>query len=248
MATLHTTKAIVIRTVKYGETSLVVSAFTELFGVQQYMVNGVRTSKKSNGISIAQLQVGNLLEMVVYQNDRNTLQRIKECKQAAYYQTLLSDVTKNAVMLFMVELLQKCLKEPEPHPELFHFLEDIFMGLDNGSSHQTANLPLFFILHLSHFFGFRMMDNYSAENNILDLHEGQFVAAWPLHQMIISPPQSGYISQLLQVMQLEELDQIKLNRQLRNELLDACLLFYSLHINPFGNMKSLPVIRMVMEQ
>jgi DNA repair protein RecO (recombination protein O) len=60
MAVIHTTKGIVIRTVKYGETSLVVSAFTELFGLQQYMVNGVRTSKRSNGISAAQLQVGNI--------------------------------------------------------------------------------------------------------------------------------------------------------------------------------------------
>ncbi len=248
MSALHNTKGIVIRTVKYGETSLVVSAFTELFGLQQYMVNGVRTSKRSAGISASQLQVGNILEMVVYQNDRNTLQRIKECKLAIHYNALLSDITKNAVMLFMVELLQKCLKEPDPHPELFYFIEDVFKGLDSGTAYQTANLPLFFILHLSHFFGFRMMDNYSAESNILDLHEGQFVEALPIHQMVVSHPQSEYISQLLRVMQLEELDEIRLNREMRNELLDACLLFYGLHINPFGSMKSLPVIRVVMEQ
>lgn len=248
MSTLHTTKGIVIRTVKYGETSLIVSVFTELFGVQQYLVNGVRTSKRSIGISVAQLQAGNMLELVVYQNHRNTLQRIKECKQDSPSDALLSDVTKNAVMLFMVELLQKCLTEPEPHPELFYFIDDIFKGLKKGTAFQTANLPLFFILHLSHFFGFRMMDNYSAENNILDLHEGQFVSVPPLHQMVVCPPQSEHISQLLRVMQLDELDQIRLNRQVRNELLDACLLFYGLHINSFGNMKSLPVIRMVLEQ
>lgn len=248
MSNVHTTKGIIIRTVKYGETSLVVSAFTELFGLQQYMVNGVRTAKRSTGISAAQLQVGNILEMVVYQNERNALQRIKECKQAAHCHALHADVTKNAVMLFMVELMQKCLKEPDPHPELFYFIEDVFRGLDSGTAYQTANLPLFFVLHLSHFFGFRMMDNYSPENNILDLHEGQFVAACPIHQMVVPHPQSECISMFLRVMQLDELDQIRLNRQMRNELLDACLLFYGLHINPFGSMKSLPVIRMVLEQ
>jgi DNA repair protein RecO (recombination protein O) len=35
----HKTKGIILRTVKYGETSLVVTAFTELFGIQAYMVN-----------------------------------------------------------------------------------------------------------------------------------------------------------------------------------------------------------------
>lgn len=247
MAIIHTTKGIVIRAVKYGETSLVVSAFTELFGLQQYMVNGVRTSKKSNGISASQLQVGNILEMVVYQNDRNTLQRIKECKQAIHYNELFVDVTKNAVMLFMIELLQKCLKEPDPHPELFYFIEDVIKGLDNGTTQQTANLPLFFVLHLSHFFGFRMMDNYSDELCILDLREGQFISAVPMHQMVLAQPYSGHVAQLLRVMQIEELDQVRLNRQVRSELLDACIDYYSLHINPFGPLRSLPVIRTLLE-
>ena len=44
----HKTKGIVLRTVKYGETSLVAIILTELFGVQTYMVNGVRTSKKTS--------------------------------------------------------------------------------------------------------------------------------------------------------------------------------------------------------
>ena len=41
---LFKTKGIVMRAVKYGETSLVVTIFTELFGMQTYMVNGVRIS------------------------------------------------------------------------------------------------------------------------------------------------------------------------------------------------------------
>ena len=41
----HKTKGIVFRTVKYGETSLVVTVYTEFFGVQTYMVNGARSTK-----------------------------------------------------------------------------------------------------------------------------------------------------------------------------------------------------------
>ena len=37
----HKTKGIVLRTVKYGETSLVATVLTELFGVQTYMVTGL---------------------------------------------------------------------------------------------------------------------------------------------------------------------------------------------------------------
>jgi DNA repair protein RecO (recombination protein O) len=247
MSTPHHTRGLIIRTIKYGETSLVVSIFTELFGLQQYMVKGIRTSKKSASFSASQFQVGNILDLVVYHHDKNTLQHIKECKQPFYFEHLFADVTKNAVLLFMIELLQKCIKEPESAPELYEFIEDIILGLDKATPAQTANLPLFFILHLSHFFGFRLMDNYSERENILDLREGQFVEQIPIHQMGITYPKSEYIAQMLRVMQIEELDQIQLNKQLRNELLDACLQFYELHISPFGQMKSLPVIRTLLE-
>ena len=247
MATPHHTRGLIIRTVKYGETSLVVSVFTSLFGLQQYMVKGVRTSKRSSSFSASQFQVGNILDMVVYHNDKNTLQHIKECKQPFYFEHLFADVTKNAVLLFIIELLQKCIKEPDTAPELYDFIEDIILGLDKASPTQTANLPLFFIIHLSHFFGFRLMDNYSASENILDLREGQFVAQMPLHQLVVVSPKSDTISQFLRVMQIEELEEIQLNKQTRNELLEACLQFYELHISPFGQMKSLPVIRTLLE-
>jgi DNA repair protein RecO (recombination protein O) len=247
MSTPHQTRGLIIRTVKYGETSLVVSVFTALFGLQQYIVKGIRTSKKSASFSASQFQVGNILDLIVYHNDKNTLQHIKECKQPFYFEHLFADVTKNAVLLFMIELLQKCIKEPESAPELYQFIEDVILGLDKATPTQTANMPLFFIVHLSHFFGFRLMDNYSENEHILDLREGQFVGEMPIHQMAIAYPKSEFISQLLRVMQIAELDQIQLNKQLRNELLDACLQFYELHISPFGQMKSLPVIRTLLE-
>lgn len=247
MSTPHRTRGLIIRTVKYGETSLVLSVFTSLFGLQQYMVKGVRTSKKTASFSASQFQVGNLLDLIVYHHEKNTLQHIKECKQPFFFEHLFADVTKNAVLLFMVELLQKCIREPESAPELYDFIEDVILGLDKATPTQTANLPLFFILHLSHFFGFRLMDNFSENQMILDLREGQFVQQAPLHQTIVTYPKSEHIAQLLRVMQINELDQIQLNKQLRNELLDACLQFYELHISPFGQMKSLPVIRTLLE-
>lgn len=248
MAVLFHTKGVVIRTVKYGETSLVVSIFTEKFGLQQYMVNGVRTSKKNTQFSASQMQVGNILELVVYRNEKDTLQRIKECKQACHYESIFTDVIKNSVLLFMIELLQKCLKEPDEHEDLFHFMEDMLLSLDMASPSELANIPLFFSLHLSHFFGFRIMDNYQDDVKILDLIEGKFVSQPPTHTHCLMPPQSEWIVQFLRVMQIHELSELRLNRNQRNELLDSCLSFYSLHVSPFGNLRSLPVLRMLMEE
>lgn len=224
-----------------------VSVFTELFGLQNYIVNGVRSAKRSSSMSVAYLQVGSMLDMVVYHHERNTLQRIKECKPAVHYSHLFVDVTKNAIMLFMIELLQKSLKQPDADPDLFYFVEDVMKGLDTATASATANLPIFFMVHLSHFFGFRLMDNYSMERQVLDFREGQFVSSVPAHEWHLTPPGSEAIAQLLKVMQVEDLEQISLNRQLRNTLIDACIDFYAMHIQPFGAMRSLPVIRTLLE-
>src|SRR6202007_845513 len=124
---LHKTKGIVLRTVKYGETSMIVTLFTELFGVQSYLVNGVRTSTKKGTGKATLFQPSAILDLVVYHNELKQLQRIKEFRWGYLYQHILSDVKKNSVALFMVELLARCLKQPEAHPDLFHFAEDSFL-------------------------------------------------------------------------------------------------------------------------
>src|SRR5207342_1380275 len=95
-----------------GETSIVVTIFTELFGVQTYLVNGVRTQKRS-GNKAAMFQPAAILEMEVYHNDLKKLQRIKESSWAFLYENILTDVIKNSIALYIVELLQKTLKQPE---------------------------------------------------------------------------------------------------------------------------------------
>lgn len=240
------TKGIVLRTVKYGETSLVVTIFTELFGVQSYMVNGVRVSTKKGSGKANLFQPSAILDLVVYHNELKNLNRIKEFKWDYLYQHILTDVKKNAVALFMVELLTKCLKQPEANSDLFHFTEDAFIHLDQSSDAVTANFPLFFALHLAVLFGFRMMDNYSLQNSFFDLQEGKFVSEQPQHPNFLEEKQAFVTSQLLKVMQPHELEDIKLNHDFRRNLLYAFETYYALHIQDFGTMKTLPVLKEIL--
>src|SRR5262249_1638687 len=105
---LHKTKGIVLRTVKYGETSLIATIFTELFGVQSYLVNGVRASSKKGSGKANLFQPAAILDLITYHNELRNLQRIKEFRWDYLYLRIFSDIRKNAVALFMVELLAKC--------------------------------------------------------------------------------------------------------------------------------------------
>ncbi len=243
---LHKTKGVVLRTVKYGETSLIVTLYTELFGIQSYMVQGVRTTTRKGPGKANLFQPSAQLDLVVYHNELRHLQRIKEFKWAVLYQSIFFDVLKNSVALFMVELLQKCLKQPEPNPELYYFIEDAFLHLDASNGQVLANFSLFFILHLAGFFGFRIQDDYDEENQWLDLKEGQFVPEHPEHPYVLEGNYSFLTSQLLRVQQPEELIQLPLNQDTRRTLLQAYLSFYALHVPDFGEMKTLAVLQTVL--
>jgi DNA repair protein RecO (recombination protein O) len=242
---LHKTKGIVLRIVKYGETSLIVTAYTELFGVQSYLVNGVRTSSKKGPGRANLFQPAAILDLVVYHNELKNLQRVREFRWARLYNHIFFDVLKNSVALFMVEMLQKCLKQPEPNPDLFYFIEDAFIHLDDAENAVVANYPLFFSLHLAGFLGFRIEDINSEKGSILDLQAGQFTADQPLHAYLLEEPYSSITSQLLRVRIPEELGQLQLNQDTRRILMQAYQSFYSIHIPDFGTMRTLPVLQTI---
>ena len=246
LSMIHKTKGIVLRTVKYGETSLVVSAYTELFGVQSYLVNGIRTASKKGGSKAGFFQPSCILDLVVYHNEFKNLQRIKEYKWAHLYTHIFSDVPKNAVALFIIELATKCLREQEANPDLFYFIEDALLHLDKASGSITANFPLFFALHFAVFFGFRISDEHSEEQHFLDLQEGVFSAVQPPHPHYLDDKAAEVTAHILKAMHPDELEDLKLNQEFRRNLLQAYETYYALHIADFGTMKTLPVLREMM--
>lgn len=243
---IHKTKGIVLRTIKYGETSIVTTLFTELFGIQTYMVNGVRTaSTKKSSAKASLFQPAALLDMIVYHNELKTMHRIKEFKWDYLYQHVLSDVIKNSVALYMVELLYKCLKQPEQNSDLFYFCENALKVLDKSATTATSNFPLYFSLHLSHFLGFQISADHATKNVplFIDLQEGIFTRQQPGHPYFMEGETAKVTADLLKVQHPDELNQFKLNREIRRKLLLFYQTYYALHFPDFGQMKTLTVLQ-----
>lgn len=242
----HKTKGIILRTVKYGETSLVVNAYTELFGLQTYLVRGVRQQTKK-GMGRANLfQPGALLEMVVYHNELKNLQYIREFKWSYLYQHLYSDVVKNCVALFMIELVAKSIKQPESNAELYYFIEQNLMVLDEAEPGVMANLPLHFALHLAARLGFGIAEKGGDEEVILNLQEGRFTTEVPAHGNYIEGKLADATAELVHIQNAVSLFRIKLNQQQRRQLMKAYEQFYLYHISDFGLLKTLPVLEAVL--
>ncbi|MCW5917458.1 MAG: DNA repair protein RecO [Ferruginibacter sp.] len=242
----HQTKAIILQTVKYGETSLVVTALTCRFGLQTYLINGVRTQKKG-GTKAGMFQPAAVLDMVVYHQDQKNLQRVKEASWAILFHHLFSDVIKNNIALFMIELLHKSIRQPEENTHLFDFTEDALLHLDTAEPAGAANFPLFFSLHLTHFLGFRPQSNPNLTPPFyLDLSEGTFIKEPPPHSHFLDTSMAETISELLKMQHPGELVQLPLNKQVRRTLLHAMEEYYTLHIPGFKKLRTLQVLNEVL--
>ena len=239
----HKTKGIVLRNVKYGETSIIALVYTELFGIQSYIVKGVRqSSKKSSGKAIY-FQPAAILDMIVYHNQFKNLNFIKEYSWAHLFQNVLFDVTKNTVAMYMVEMLQHCLKQPEANPELFYLVEDTLKQLDGANPTFTANLPLYFSLHLAGELGFRIQGDYTAHTPVLDLQEGQFIENTPSHSYYLDKQLAEATARLLSIHFYSDLENLHLSRDIRKKLIFGYQNYLALHVQDFGEIKSLRVLQ-----
>ncbi|MEN9686003.1 MAG: repair protein RecO [Bacteroidota bacterium] len=244
---IHSTKGIVLRTVKYGDTSIITTVYTELFGIQSYIVKGVRQSSKNNAGKAGYFQPGALLDMEVYHNEQKQLQFIKEYRWSYLYEKLLFDVTRNTVATYLIELLQHVLKQPEANPEFFYFIEDSLKQLDKGTDTICSNLPLYFTLQLAAELGFQLQGNYQLNTPVLDLQEGLFVPEKPAHPYYLDGNLAEITARLAGIRFYNDLEQIQLNRHIRRELLQSYQTYLSLHIADFGEMKSLPILQEILK-
>ncbi|HXL56401.1 MAG TPA: DNA repair protein RecO, partial [Chitinophagaceae bacterium] len=217
----HKTKGIILRTVKYGETSIITTVYTELFGMQSYIVKGVRQSLKHGATKANYFQAAAILQMEVYHNELKNLQFIKEYQWSYLYENVLFNVVKNAVAMYIIELLQRSLKQPEANPELFYLIEDTLKQLDKGNETLTANLSLYFTLHLSRKLGFQLQGEYSKQTPVLDLKEGYYVTDIPSHPYYVTGELAQTTSQLNTIHFYNDLEKFHLNRHIRRELLEA---------------------------
>ena len=244
---IQATRGIVFRTTRYGDSSLISSIYTSHFGLQNYLVKGARKSSGKSEGKAACFQPGAILELVVYHQDSKNLQYIREVNWGYLYTTVYGEVVKNTVALFMIEMLQHCIRQPESNSDLFEFIENSLRDLDLATPKITANFPLYFALRLSALIGFQLQGSYSSETPVLDLQEGQFVAYTPSHPYFLDGEAAATTSLVQIIADSERLEDIVLTRALRKELLTSYLQFYTLHVPDFGSLRSWQVIQEILQ-
>jgi DNA repair protein RecO (recombination protein O) len=240
------TRGIILRTVKYSETSIIADIYTEQKGLRTYIISGVRTPRAK--VSAGLIQVMSLVDMVCYdKEDSSKLNRIKEIRPAHIYTDLLFDVPKSSVGLFMAEIVRRTIKETEVNTDLFNFLFDIFVFLDETKA-SFANIHLSFMVHFAAYLGFEPHDmdgvfnKNTQEDIVFDLKEGVFTDKIIGHSYFLNT----HLSQILRgVLENDWHDShlIKMTREERKQLLNELITFYRLHIESMPEINSYKILQ-----
>ena len=238
------TRGIVLKTIKYGETSLIADIYTEERGLRKYIIGNVRSKKARIRSSL--LQVISLVEMVAYSREDRELNHIKEIQAAYVYSAVPFDVKKSAIALFMAEIVRKTIRESEENRPLFEFLFETFQYLDKTKL-PVNNIHLHFLLGLSAFLGFLPGDTLHEDGAaFFDLQEGVFVTQLPAHAHYLDESTSVLLYKLLQS-DRHSCSEIGMTTPERRNLLRHLLDYYRLHIDYLPEIHSHQVLQEVLE-
>ncbi|MBA3647350.1 MAG: DNA repair protein RecO [Chitinophagales bacterium] len=233
---LYKTRGIVFKTIKFSETSVVSKIYTERFGLQSYIVNGIRSPKSKFKASL--LQSLSLLDMEVYYRENRNLNRLKEFQFSHIFAVLPFDLLKSSIGLFMIEVLQKSIHEEEKNTSLFYFIYEKIKSLDQNTR-IPSNFLIQFLIELSIYLGFFPNGKFSKETPYFDLSEGTFVTS---HQNNVALLDSS-VTKMLSAQILKT--PVVISSVQRKILLDTLLQYYQIHIPNFSRPKSLQILEEV---
>lgn len=230
------TRALVFSTVKYSEADLIVTCFTEDYGLKTYLLRGILKSKKGK-LRTSYFQPLTLLQLEAYHKDKGTLERIGDAKVLQPYHSLHTEVVKSSVVLFLCEMLKMSIQEEEANAQLFQFITNALQWLDLHDS--VANFHLLFLLKLTTYLGF-YPDTSRQELPYFNLLEGNFQ-----EESYGDYCETGEAVETVKGLfgiNFDVLERKKTTKRQRLEALDLILKYYQLHLQAFRKPKSLLVL------
>ena len=233
---MSNSRALVIKSIKQGETSLIVSCYLEEIGYRSFLVKGLYGSKKSR-FSKAHFFPLNLINIHYSFNEIKNLGFIKEVKSEVLFNTIHSDIQKSSVIVFLSEILNNVFREElEVNKDLFDFLLNSLIWYDNVI--ECNNYHIKFLIELSKYIGFH--PNISNENDLyFCLESGTTSKIKPLGGNING--EDLKLFKRLLGMKFEDLNTMNINRESRTRILKKIIDYYSLHLQMFKTPKSINV-------
>lgn len=237
---IESTKAIVLSSIKFKDTSLIVKCYTQK-GIKSYLVKGVLSKKtKSKKFKVAYFQTFTLIDIVAKHNNKGQLNYINDISVYQPLHNIYTDIYKNTIALFLAEILSNILKEEAEDETLFQFIENAIIWLDTHD--RTSNFHVLFLLQLSKYLGFYPKKPKETDS-FFNLQEGTFSFHKPIASFISNDELTLFKSII--GINFDAISKVKMNAKSREVLLNILIQYFALHLPEFRKPKSLEILQTI---
>ena len=230
-----------MRSVRFGESSLIVDVLTKSSGRVSFMVHIPKTSKGK--IKKQYFQPMTLLDFEYDFRQRSNLQRIKDVRVSLPYSSIPIDPAKSCISLFLSEFIYYATRNEQENPTLFTYISTSLEWLDNAYE-DFANFHLVFMMRLGKFLGFHPFLEDFTPGCFFDLRNGCFTLSMPLHADFLNAADAGHLYNLMR-MNFDTMKLFKLSHDDRNRITEIVLRYYKLHLPNMPELQSFDILREV---
>ena len=232
-------KGIVLNTIRYSDKHNIVHVYTDGRGLMSFAVSLGKThaARMRNAL----LMPLSLIEMEAAVRHGRDLAVMRELRRSYALSSIYSDPVKNAIALFISELLTHVIQEPEGNDAMFRYIEQSVQLLEQMPN-QVANFHICFLYHLGGHLGIQPNVESYHQGYWFDMTDGVFVPTTVQgHQHL--PPQEAQVIHLLSRMTFANMGVFKFSREERNRMLDVIINYYRLHNAAIGTLRSPDILK-----
>ena len=244
---LENIKGIVLKTVKFSDTKLIVDLFTLSHGRQSF-VTSMSHSKQGR----SQMAFWQPLSLVEFQADirpnASSLPKPKDVRLYSVYTDIPYNPLKSTIALFLAEFVNATLRNESVNTPLYYYMENSFLYLDNiANSASIANFHLVFLLRLTRFVG--ILPNLDIPSPapymavpLFDLVSSNYTFSVPTHHHYLQREEAALLPLLFRL-DYSTMHLLRLSRSQRSRFLQLIEEYYRLHVPAFPEIKSIGILQ-----
>ncbi len=236
---LEKLNGIVLHVLKYSDKNSIVHVLTDRYGRLSFLLpQGATKNARMRNAIFMPLSIIEFEAKLLPGKDIHTF---RDARSISPLSNIYCEPVKNAISMFISELLTRSIQESEENIPLFRFIK-ASIELLNDLKYGVANFHIWFLYNLGAFLGIQPDTDTYREGYWFDMSNGIFTPEKPIHSHILSPKEASVIM-LLSRMTSHNLHRFRFNRTQRGEILDIALSYYQLHNSMLGTLRSPEILK-----
>jgi len=224
------TQAIVLKSISYGETSIIARCFSKNKGKISLIVKGAK-SKKTPKVSY--FQPLSYVELLYNEKPNRTLNVLSKVSFIESWQNIFNDMRSLSLSIAILEITEKVILEGDPHPKLFQVLKKVLRGYNNNTDNPNLLFWFYECALLTHL-GFRpILEKQNLPGVMLpDPNKG---------------PKSGAILESLLEENIDQLPSDSISKEDNKIISDYLWLLLCYHFDGLYNIKSVEIAKQIIK-